>query len=133
MPVGAATFAEALRMGVGDLPHAAAARSRRPGTTPMSATRAASRRTCRRPSAALDFVMQAIEKAGYAAGKDVVLALDCASTEFFKDGAYHYEGEGKTRSPQEQVEYLAEPRRRTIRSCRSRTAWPRTTGRAGSS
>ena len=50
------------------------------------------------PSAeeALDFVMKAIEKAGYKPGEDVVLALDCAATEFFKDGAYHYEGEGKT-------------------------------------
>jgi enolase len=58
--------------------------------------------------AALDLVMQAIGKAGYTAGKDVVLTLDPASTEFFKDGAYHYEGEGKTRSPEQQAKYLAE-------------------------
>jgi len=58
--------------------------------------------------AALDLVMQAIEKAGYKAGKDVVLALDPASTEFFKDGAYRYEGEGKTRPPEQQAKYLAE-------------------------
>ena len=45
----------------------------RPATTPMSATRAASRRTCRRAEAALDFVMKAIEKAGYKPGEDVVL------------------------------------------------------------
>ena len=51
--------------------------------------------------------MQAVEKAGYAAGKDVMLALDCAATEFFHDGAYRYEGEGTTRSRKEQVEYLA--------------------------
>ncbi|CAA9339690.1 MAG: Enolase, partial [uncultured Microvirga sp.] len=57
--------------------------------------------------AALDFVMQAIEAAGYKPGQDIVLALDCASTEFFKSGTYHYEGEGKTRSPHEQTEYLA--------------------------
>ena len=49
--------------------------------------------------AALDFVMQAIKAAGYRAGHDVVLALDCAATEFFKDGAYRYDGEGKTRDP----------------------------------
>src|SRR6201981_3823153 len=58
--------------------------------------------------AALDFVMKAIEKAGFAPGKDVVLALDPAASEFFKDGAYRYEGEGKTRSRAEQVKYLAE-------------------------
>jgi enolase len=57
--------------------------------------------------AALDFVMKAIEKAGYKPGGDVMLALDCASTEFFKNGAYVYEGEGKTRSKTEQAEYLA--------------------------
>src|ERR1700712_2357091 len=56
--------------------------------------------------AALDFVMRSIEKAGYKPGQDMRIALDCASTEFFKDGAYRYEGEGMTRSPQEQAEYL---------------------------
>ena len=58
--------------------------------------------------AALDFVMQAIEKAGYKPGDDVMLALDCAATEFFKDGKYVYEGEGKTRSGNEQAQYLAD-------------------------
>jgi enolase len=56
---------------------------------------------------ALDFIMGSIEKAGYRPGEDVVLALDCAATEFFKDGAYHFEGEGKVRSPEEMAEYLA--------------------------
>jgi enolase len=58
--------------------------------------------------AALGFVMQAIEAAGYKPGADVALALDPASTEFFKNGSYHYEGEGKVRSRDEQVGYLAE-------------------------
>jgi enolase len=52
--------------------------------------------------------MKAIEAAGYKPGDDIVLALDPASTEFFKDGAYRYEGEGKVRSRGEQVDYLAE-------------------------
>jgi enolase len=52
--------------------------------------------------------MSAIAKAGYKAGTDVALALDPASTEFFKDGAYRYEGEGKVRSIEAQAEYLAE-------------------------
>jgi enolase len=57
---------------------------------------------------ALDFIMGSIEKAGYRPGEDVVLALDCAATEFFKNGAYHFEGEGKVRSPEEMAEYLAD-------------------------
>ncbi|WP_395664683.1 phosphopyruvate hydratase [Methylocella sp.] len=57
--------------------------------------------------AALDFCMQAIEAAGFTPGDDVFLGLDCASTEFFKDGAYVYAGEGATRSPEEQARYLA--------------------------
>jgi enolase len=52
--------------------------------------------------------MQAVSKAGFKPGQDVVLALDCASTEFFKNGVYDYEGEGKTRSRQEQAKYLAD-------------------------
>jgi len=58
--------------------------------------------------AALGFVMKAIETAGYKPGEDVVLALDCASTEFFKNGTYDYAGEGKKRSSDEQARYLAE-------------------------
>ena len=58
--------------------------------------------------AALGFVMKAIAAAGYRPGTDVALALDPASTEFFRNGAYHYEGEGKIRSAEEQVTYLAE-------------------------
>ena len=55
---------------------------------------------------ALDFILKAVEKAGYAPGDDVVLALDCASTEYFKDGAYVMAGEGKTLTPDENVAYL---------------------------
>ncbi len=57
--------------------------------------------------AALDFIMKAIEDAGFKPGVDVHLAADCAATEFFKDGKYVYEGEGVTRSIDEQVAYLA--------------------------
>ena len=74
----------------------------------MSATRAALRPICTSAEAALDFVMQAIAKAGYKPGGDVMIALDPAASEFFKNGAYVYEGEGKTRSPQQQADYLAE-------------------------
>ena len=55
---------------------------------------------------ALDFILKAVEKAGYAPGDEVMLSLDCASTEYFRDGAYRMEGEGKTLSPDENVRYL---------------------------
>jgi enolase len=61
---------------------------------------------------ALDFIMASIEKAGYTPGDDVVLALDCAATEFFKDGAYHLDGEGRVLSPLEMADYLADLCRR---------------------
>jgi enolase len=57
---------------------------------------------------ALDFIMRSIEKAGYKPGENVVLALDCAATEFFKDGNYVISGEGKTLSPAEMADYLAD-------------------------
>nr|WP_315381529.1 phosphopyruvate hydratase [uncultured Sphingomonas sp.] len=56
---------------------------------------------------ALDFIMTSIEAAGYKPGDDVMLALDCAATEYFKDGAYKMVGEGKTLSSMENAEFLA--------------------------
>jgi enolase len=57
---------------------------------------------------ALDFIMKSIEKAGYRPGEDIYLGLDCAATEFFKDGKYDMEGEGKVREPGEMAQYLAD-------------------------
>ena len=57
---------------------------------------------------ALDFIMRAVEKAGYKPGEEVFLALDAAATEFFADGKYNLAGEGKVLGPQEMAEYLAE-------------------------
>ncbi|SFK28076.1 phosphopyruvate hydratase [Methylocapsa palsarum] len=57
--------------------------------------------------AALDFVVKAIEAAGFRPGQDIALGLDCAATEFFKDGKYVYEGEGATRSIEDQAKYIA--------------------------
>ncbi|WP_022707636.1 phosphopyruvate hydratase [Paracoccus zeaxanthinifaciens] len=56
---------------------------------------------------ALDFILKAIEKAGYKPGDDIMLALDCASTEYFKDGKYEMKGEGLSLTPAENVDYLA--------------------------
>ncbi|MDC0343825.1 phosphopyruvate hydratase [bacterium] len=55
---------------------------------------------------ALDFVLKSIEKAGYTPGKDIYLALDCAATEYYKNGAYVLSGEGKTLTSDENVAYL---------------------------
>jgi enolase len=57
---------------------------------------------------ALDFIMKSVEKAGFKPGEEVAIALDCAATEFFKDGRYVYEGTGQTRTSEEQAQYLAQ-------------------------
>jgi enolase len=59
-------------------------------------------------AAALDLIVEAIGKAGYTAGRDVMLALDCAASEFFKDGKYLLESEGKTLDPAQFADYLAD-------------------------
>jgi enolase 1/2/3 len=107
MPVGAPSFAEGLRIGVEvfqTLKKALkdAGHNTNVGDEGGFAPNLAS------AEEALGFVMKAIETAGYRPGEDVVLALDPASSEFFKNGAYVYEGEGKTRSKEEQVAYLAD-------------------------
>ncbi|WP_323764941.1 phosphopyruvate hydratase [Marinovum sp.] len=56
---------------------------------------------------ALDFILKSIEKAGYTPGEDIYLALDCAATEYFKDGKYEFKGEGKSLTSEENADYLA--------------------------
>ena len=73
----------------------------------MSATKAASHRTSKARKPPSTSSWSAVEKAGFKPGEEVALALDCAATEFFKDGAYVYEGEKKTRDPKTQAKYLA--------------------------
>jgi enolase len=107
MPVGAGSFAEALRAGA-EIFHTLKAELKKAGHNTNVGDEGGFAPNLPSADAAIDFVMSAIGKAGYGAGKDVVLALDCASTEFFKDGAYVYEGEKKTRSRDDQVKYLAD-------------------------
>jgi enolase len=106
MPVGATSFAEGLRMG-SEIFHTLRAALKQAGHDTNVGDEGGFAPDLPSADAALDFVMTAIAKAGFAAGKDVMLALDPAATEFFKDGAYRYEGEGKVRSRQEQADYLA--------------------------
>src|SRR4029450_3628440 len=107
MPVGAASFAEGLRMG-SEIFHTLRAALKQAGHDTNVGDEGGFAPDLPSAAAALDFVMTAIEKAGFAPGKDVVLALDPAATEFFKDGAYRYEGESKVRSEREQANYLAD-------------------------
>lgn len=106
MPVGAPTLAEAVRWGA-EVFHTlkkglhdqglATAVGDEGGFAPnLSSTRAA-----------LDFIMASIDKAGFKAGTEIQLALDCAATEFFKNGKYEISGEGLSLSPVEMADYLA--------------------------
>jgi enolase len=111
MPVGAENFAEGLRMGV-EVFHTLKNALREAGHNTNVGDEGGFAPNLPSADAALAFVVKAIEAAGYRPGEDVVLALDPASSEFFKDGAYHYDGEGKIRSKDEQVKYLVELTRR---------------------
>src|SRR6202795_815847 len=107
MPVGAGTFAEALRCG-SEIFHTLRGELKRAGHNTNVGDEGGFAPNLPSADAALEFVMAAIGKAGYKAGSDVMLALDCAATEFFKDGNYVYSGENKTRSASEQAKYLAD-------------------------
>jgi enolase len=107
MPVGAETFSEGLRMGVEVFQTLKKALHDK-GLNTNVGDEGGFAPDLKSAEEALSLVMKAIETAGYKPGEDVVLALDPASTEFFKNGAYVYEGEGKTRSKEEQAQYLAD-------------------------
>jgi enolase 1/2/3 len=107
MPVGAPNFSEALRMGA-EIFHTLKAALKQAGHNTNVGDEGGFAPNLPSAEAALDFVMQSIDKAGFKAGNEVLLALDCAATEFFKDSAYRYQGEGKTRSKEQQVEYLSD-------------------------
>ena len=107
MPVGAETFAEGLRMGV-EVFQTLKAALKEAGHNTNVGDEGGFAPNLASADAALGFVMKAIEKAGYKPGEDIALALDCAATEFFKNGVYDYVGEGKKRSKDEQAKYLAD-------------------------
>src|SRR5207248_313598 len=107
LPVGAASFAEALRCG-SEIFHTLRGELKKAGHNTNVGDEGGFAPNIPSADAALEFVMSAIGKAGYTAGKDVMLGLDCAATEFFKDGNYVYGGENKTRSRSEQAKYLAD-------------------------
>ncbi len=106
VPFGAATFAEALRTGA-EIFHTLRGALHAAGHNTNVGDEGGFAPNLPSAEAALDFVLAAIEKAGYRPGENVMLALDPAASEFFSDGAYQYKGEGKTRSIDQQVDYLA--------------------------
>ena len=105
LPVGAPTFAEAVRWGAETF-HALKSALKKAGHNTNVGDEGGFAPNLPSAEAALDFCLKAVEAAGFKPGDDMVLGLDCAASEFFKDGKYVYEGEGKTRSVEEQVEYL---------------------------
>jgi enolase len=108
VPLGLPSFAEALRAG-SEIFHTLRGALKAAGHNTNVGDEGGFAPNLKSAEEALDFVMKAIEKAGYKPGKDVALALDPASTEFFKDDNYVYEGEGnKKRSRQQQSQYLAD-------------------------
>jgi enolase len=106
MPVGAPSIAEAVRMG-SEIFHTLKKALKDAGHNTNVGDEGGFAPNLPSAEAALDFIMKSIESAGYKPGQDIVIGLDCAATEFFKNGAYHYEGTGQKLSPQQQAEYLA--------------------------
>ena len=107
MPVGAESIAEAVRCG-SEIFHTLKKGLSEKGLSTSVGDEGGFAPALNSTIDALDFIMQSIERAGYKPGDDVMLALDCAATEFFKGGRYEMVGEGKSLSPHEMADYLAD-------------------------
>ena len=106
-PVGAETFAEAVRMG-SEVFHTLRASLREAGHSTNVGDEGGFAPNLASADEALEFVVRAIEQSGYTPGEDIALLLDPAASEFYTDGVYDYTGEGRKRSVEEHVAYLAE-------------------------
>lgn len=104
-PTGAPTFSEALRYGA-EIFHALKSVLSKQGLSTAVGDEGGFAPNLPSNAAALDAIMQAVEIAGFKMGADIHLALDCAASEFFRDGAYDLKGEGKRYSPDEFADYL---------------------------
>jgi enolase len=105
MPVGAESLAEAVRCG-SEIFHTLKKRLHAAGLATAVGDEGGFAPGLASTRDALDFIMQSVAEAGYTPGDDVVLALDCAATEYYRDGAYRMEGEGKSFTPDEMAEWL---------------------------
>ncbi|WIY00637.1 phosphopyruvate hydratase [Amycolatopsis mongoliensis] len=106
-PVGAETFAEAVRMG-SEVFHTLRASLKKAGHGTNVGDEGGFAPNLASADEALEFVVRAIEESGYTPGEDIALLLDPAASEFYADGVYDYRGEGRKRSVEEHVAYLAE-------------------------
>ena len=106
MPIGAENIKEAVRMG-SEVFHTLKAELKSAGLSTSVGDEGGFAPNISSTRDALDFILRSIEKAGYKAGEDIYLALDCASTEYFNDGKYHLSGESKVLSSKENATYLA--------------------------
>ncbi|MEO8454075.1 MAG: phosphopyruvate hydratase [Sphingomicrobium sp.] len=107
MPVGAPTFAEALRCGA-EIFHALKSALHQAGFSTAVGDEGGFAPNLKSAREALDFILRAVESAGYSAGEDVLLAMDPAASEFFKNGRYELKGEGRSLSPAEMADYWVE-------------------------
>jgi len=107
IPIGAPSLSEAVRWG-SEVFHTLKAALKKAGQNTNVGDEGGFAPNLPSAEAALEFCVKAIESAGFEPGRDIALGVDCAATEFFKDGAYVYSGEGKTRSIQDQVAYLVQ-------------------------
>jgi enolase len=106
LPVGAPSLKEAVRWG-SEVFHGLKSALKKAGQNTNVGDEGGFAPNLPSAEAALDFVVKAIEAAGFRPGQDIALGLDCAATEFFKNGNYVYEGEGATRSIEDQAKYIA--------------------------
>jgi enolase len=107
MPVGAPSFREALRMGA-EIFHTLKKSLHDAGLNTNVGDEGGFAPNLKSPDEALSYISKAVEKAGYKLGEEVFFALDPASTEFFKNGKYELEGEGKSLTPDEMVKVYAD-------------------------
>ena len=106
MPVAATSIAEAVRMG-SEVFHTLKKELHDAGMSTGLGDEGGFAPEIESTRAALDFILKSIDKAGYTPGEDIYLALDCAATEYFKNGKYEMVGEGKSLTPEENVAYLS--------------------------
>ena len=107
LPVGASTFAEALRCGA-EIFHALKSALHSAGLSTSVGDEGGFAPAISNSREALDYIEKAVNAAGYSLGQDVLLGLDCAASEYFKDGSYRMVGEGRTLSSAENADFLTD-------------------------
>jgi enolase len=107
MPIGAESIADAVRYGA-EVFHTLKKQLKEAGHSTNVGDEGGFAPNLASADEAIGFILKSIEKAGYTPGEDIALALDCASTEYFKKGKYELEGEGKSLAPEQHAQYLAD-------------------------